>query len=267
MRDSKKFLFVNVAILALLILVGGCSGPVVSEQFSETYQVRSGTIIEIYNKSGNVTITGWDQPTVEITALKESHEGQEVLDKVDIMIDIAEKMIIRTLYLEEDLPVVVSFDLKVPEDILIGIIEGLNGNIAVEKVAGNPQITTSNGTVTVSAVNGIVSARSSNGNITVTGVKSLGDLITSNGNITAELPLLHENLELTTSNGSISVALGAALEADLEVRTSNGTISTGNLNLAATTQERTMLDGTMNGGGYKISISTSNGSIELSALK
>lgn len=267
MWGLKKIMLVNLAILALMILVGGCSGPVVSEQFSETYQVRSGTIIEIYNQSGNVTITGWDQPTVEITVLKESHEGQETLDKVDIIIDIAEKMIIRALYLEKDLPVVVSFDLKVPEDVLIGMIEGLNGNITVEEVTGNPQITTSNGTVTVSGVNGIVSALSSNGNITVTGVKSLGDLITSNGNITAELPLLHENLEIETSNGSISLALAATLETDLEVRTSNGTISTGNLNIAATAHEQTLLDGNMNGGGYKISIATSNGSIELSALK
>jgi hypothetical protein len=256
-----------MAILSLMILMGGCSGPIVSEQFSEAYQVRSGTIIEIYNQSGNVTITGWDQPTVEITALKESQEGQEVLDKVDIIIDIAEKMIIRSSHLEEDLPVVVSFDLKVPEDVLIGIIEGLNGNITIEGVTGNPQITTSNGTVTVSGVNGIVSALSSNGNITVTGVKSLGDLITSNGNIKAELPLLHENLELKTSNGSIALTLAATLKTDLEVRTSNGTISTGNLNIAATTQEQTLLNGTMNGGGYKISISTSNGSIELSALR
>lgn len=267
MRDLKKFKLVSVAILVLMILVGGCSGPVVSEQFSETYQVRSGTIIEIYNQSGNVTITGWDQPTVEITALKESHEGQEVLDKVDIMIDIAEKMIIRTSYLEEDLPVVVSFDLRVPEDVLIGMIEGLNGNITIEGVTGNPQITTSNGAVNVSGVNGLVSALSSNGNINVTGVKSLGDLITSNGNITAELPLLHENLELKTSNGSISLALASTMEADLEVRTSNGTISTGNLNIAVTAQEQALLDGTMNGGGYKISISSSNGSIELSALR
>jgi DUF4097 and DUF4098 domain-containing protein YvlB len=267
MWGFKKIMFVSMAILSLMILVGGCSGPVVSEQFSEAYQVRSGTIIEIYNQSGNVSITGWDQSTVEITALKESHEGQEVLDKVDIIIDIAEKMIIRSLHLEEDLPVVVNFDLKVPEDVLIGMIEGLNGNITIEGVTGNPQITTSNGTVNVNGVNGIVSALSSNGNITVTGVKSLGDLRTSNGNITAELPLLHENLELNTSNGSISLSLAAAMEADLEVRTSNGTISIGNLKVTVTAQEQTLLDGTMNGGGYKISISTSNGSIELSALK
>lgn len=263
---GKKLLALFVLVLMIFSLCG-CSRPVTSEQFLESYQLRSGTVIDIYNQNGSVSITGWDQQKVEISALKESYRGQEALDQVDIFIDIADKVVIRTIHPDDNVHVVVNYLIRVPEDIIVGIIECSNGNISLTDIAGNPGISTSNGSVTVNNVNGIVSAQSSNGNITVSGVKSLGDLKTSNGNIEAELPLLHETLEIKTSNGSITLALSAALRADLKAKTSNGTISISNLNIDTTELEKTVLTGTMNGGGHEINLTTSNGSINLTSLR
>lgn len=268
MPGLKKVLLV-LTVVTVLFSACGCSQTVTSEQFLQSYQLRSGTTVEVYNRNGNVTITGWDQDTVEIAALKESYGGQEALDQVDIFIDITDKIVIQTIHADadDDADVTVSYEIRVPEDIVVGIIECSNGNISLDGLLGNPVISTSNGTVTVKNVNGIVSARSSNGNITVSAVKSLGDLRTSNGTIEAELPVLNDNLEIRTSNGSITLALTAALRADLEASTSNGTISINNLNIDTAKFEKTSLTGSMNGGGYKINISTSNGSINLLPLR
>lgn len=266
MPGLKKVLLV-LTVVTVLFSACGCSQTVTSEQFLQSYQLRSGTTVEVYNRDGNITITGWDQDTVEIAALKESYGGQEALDQVDIFIDITEKIVIQTIHADDDADVTVSYEIRVPEDIVVGIIECSNGNISLDGLLGNPVISTSNGTVTVKNVNGIVSARSSNGNITVSAVKSLGDLTTSNGTIEAELPVLNDNLEIRTSNGSITLALTAALRADLEASTSNGTISINNLNIDTAKFEKTSLTGSMNGGGYKINISTSNGSINLLPLR
>lgn len=270
MPGLKKVLLV-LTVVTVLFSACGCSQTVTSEQFLQSYQLRSGTTVEVYNRDGNITITGWDQDTVEIAALKESYGGQEALDQVDIFIDITEKIVIQTIHADadadDDADVTVSYEIRVPEDIVVGIIECSNGNISLDGLLGNPVISTSNGTVTVKNVNGIVSARSSNGNITVSAVKSLGDLRTSNGTIEAELPVLNDNLEIRTSNGSITLALTAALRADLEASTSNGTISINNLNIDTAKFEKTSLTGSMNGGGYKINISTSNGSINLLPLR
>ena len=263
----KNRLLVLTVTLFMVFALGGCSRPVISEKFIETYLLRSGTIIDIYNQNGSVTITGWDQDKVEISVFKESHRGQEALDQVDIIIDIADKMVIQTVHLGEEMHVIVNYEIRVPEDIAVGVIECSNGNINLSAVIGNPELSTSNGSITVNNINGIVSALSSNGNITVTGVKSLGNLKTSNGNIEAELPILHEDMEVRTSNGSISLALSTALAADLEAKTSNGKISISNLNIVTAELEQTFLIGSMNEGGYKITIRTSNGSINLSALR
>jgi len=267
MQELKKRIIVLMIVLVLVFTVCGCNRPVTSEKFTESYLLRSGTVIDIYNQNGSVTITGWDQQKVEITVYKESYHGQEAINQVDIYIDIADKMFIQTVYPNHDPRVTVNYEIKVPEDIMVGIIECSNGNINVSNVIGNPVVSTSNGSVTINNINGIVSARSSNGNLVVTGAKSLGNLKTSNGNIEAELALLHENLDIRTSNGSIDLAISATLAADLEVKTSNGKISISNLNIDSAKFEQTSLLGSMNDGGYKITITTSNGSVNLMALK
>ncbi|MBW6463037.1 MAG: DUF4097 family beta strand repeat-containing protein [Bacillota bacterium] len=256
-----------VFISLLLLTATGCSNVVTSEEFMQTYQVRSGTIIEIINPNGSVTITGWDQNETEIKAVKESLRGREALDEIDINIDIADKLLIETVHPSANTVVSVDYEIKVPGDLLIGIIDCSNGNIILENVSGNPELTTSNGSINATRVNGIVKADSSNGNITATGVRGLAGLKTSNGNILAELPQLHENLEIKTSNGSISLLLSPSLSVDLDAKTSNGSISISNLNIDTALFERTHLSGEMNGGGLRITLETSNGSIELAPLR
>jgi len=265
MNLNRKTLL--IAVILLIITAVGCTDTVTMEEFYQSYQVRSGTVVNIINPNGSVTLTGWDEDTIEIKAVKESLRGQDGLDQVDINIDIAGELLIETIDLTEDSLVSVSYDIKVPVDLLIGIIECANGNITLENVGGNPNLSTSNGSISAVNVNGIVSAVSSNGDIIATGVRSLDQAKTSNGNITAELPAIYNNLEIITSNGSIGLLLSPALAVDLDANTSNGSISISNLNVDAAEFDQTTLSGSMNGGGFRVKLSTSNGSIELSQLK
>ncbi len=265
MSLNRKALIVAAAVL--MLAAAGCTDTVVKEEFNQAYQVRSGTVVSVKNPNGSVTITGWDEDIVEISAVKESQQGQDALDEVDINIDIADELLIETMHPSDNFIVSVSYDIKVPVDLLIGIIECTNGDITLENVNGNPDLSTSNGTISAVNVNGIVSAVSSNGDITATGVRSMDTVITSNGNITAELPAIYGNLEIKTSNGSIVLLLSPALAVDLDAKTSNGSISISNLNIDAAEFDQTAMLGSMNGGGYRVEISTSNGSIELAQLK
>ncbi len=264
---SKQRVLFFILVGLLISVSAGCGSVLTSEEFIQTYQVRSGTIVDIINPNGSVTITGWDQDTIEIKVVKESLRGQEALDEVDINIDIADKLTIETVYPDINHLVSVNYEINMPGDLLVGTIECSNGNITLETVGGNPVLTTSNGSISAINVNGIVKADSSNGDITATGVRSLAGLSTSNGDITAELPALLEKLEIKTSNGSISLLLSPSLAVDLDAKTSNGSISISNLSIDKALFEQTHLSGEMNGGGYSISIETSNGSIELAPLK
>jgi DUF4097 and DUF4098 domain-containing protein YvlB len=256
-----------VVFIALLVVPFGCSAVMTSEEFLQTYQVRSGTVVEVYNRNGSITLTGWDEDSIEIRAVKESVSGQEALDQVDINIDIADKLIIETVFNDSVDHVSVNYEIKVPVDLLVGLVQTANGSITIENVGGNPELSTSNGSITAINVNGIVSASSSNGNITVNGARSLASLTTSNGNIAAELRTLYDHLEVSTSNGSISMALAPSLTVDLTARTSNGSITVNNLNFDVTTLDQSQMIGTLNGGGFNLSLVTSNGSIELAPLR
>lgn len=266
MPDLKKSILLGLVSL-IVIMLTGCGRTITREEFLQRYQVRSGTIIDIYNPNGSVTISGWDQDEVEIAAVKESVIGPEALEETEIFIDIADRLVIETVHPSTNYQVVVNYEIKVPVDLLVGVVECSNGTIVVESVSGNLKISTSNGNITASEINGIVTAGSSNGNIVARGVKSLGKITTSNGNIEAELHNLYGNLTIETVNGSITLALSANLEADIAANTSNGTITTGALKVDVIELEQTALKGKLNGGGHRIDLATSNGSIELVELK
>ncbi len=254
-------------LLVLVVISTGCSRTKVTEDFFQSYQVSPGTVLEIYNPNGPVSVVGTDQEELEITALKETYQSQSALDTVDIFIDLSDILVIETLYPNDTKKVTVSYEIKVPEDVMVSVIECSNGDIDVNQVRGDPLLTTSNGNINVSEVRGTISARSSNGDLTITNVDGLDYLRTSNGNIEADLLAVKENLEIMTSNGSINLYINPELALELEASTSNGEINITNLSLETTLHEQTALLGSMNGGGPLLNIATSNGSIALAQLQ
>ncbi|MDW7739134.1 MAG: DUF4097 family beta strand repeat-containing protein [Bacillota bacterium] len=256
-----------IPVIFMLLILSGCGRVITTEEFLQSYKVRSGTILEIFNPNGDVTVVGWDQDNVEIRAVKESTHGQSALEEVEIFIDIAETMTIRTDHPGQPTDVTVKYDIKIPADITVNHIECSNGNINLVGVTGNPWLATSNGTISAQEINGIVTARSSNGDISVIGARSLGGLSTSNGNIEAEVRLLHDDLEIRTSNGTITLHVAQSVEADFAAETSNGSITISNLNFDSVDLKQNSLVGVMNGGGNSIRLNTSNGAIDLLVLR
>ena len=88
---------------------------------------------------------------------------------------------------------------------------------------------------------------------------------TVNGSITAEMGRADWQgaAELSTVNGSITVALPANAGADVEARTVNGSVENAFPLSASTRQTRRRLSGTIGGGGRKLELETVNGSIHL----
>mgnify|MGYP002152358744 CR=1 FL=1 len=257
-----------LCLLSILIITAvGCDQEVTREDFHQSYLIKSGTVIEINNPNGDVTIIGSDQEKVDIKAEKISLLGREALEQVEIFIDISDKMSIWVEHPNSNIRVSVNFEIVLPADLLVGLIECSNGDVTIDNVNGNPVIKTSNGTVGASGINGIVTASTSNGDIVVSGVRSIGDLRTSNGDIEAELSIIHENIELRSSNGSLSILVAPNLALDIVAETTNGTVSVNNLSLDIIESDRNRLVGVMNGGGARLSLGTSNGSITVSQLR
>ena len=122
-----------------------------------------------------------------------------------------------------------------------------NGDIHIEEVKGRVVLVTTNGEVRVTNVSGGVSARTTNGTVVAqilrVPAQDQVDLQTTNGNVDAYFPKdLKATLEASTTKGRVAIAFPVAHEG---VTTSKS------------------IRGTIQGGGAKISIATTNGNVEV----
>lgn len=168
-------------------------------------------------------------------------------------------------------------------------LETSNGALIIRKVEGRLDAHTSNGRVEADTITGDVNLRTSNGSIHVDRISGAIEAITSNGSIHAQIekpkagvPLSFESsngsielevsaledneLRASTSNSSITVRLPASIKAQLRASTSNSSITSDFDVLTRGTLSKNHLEGSINGGGPLIHLSTSNASIHLQKL-
>ncbi|TNE72311.1 hypothetical protein EP331_07405 [bacterium] len=155
------------------------------------------------------------------------------------------------------------------------------GHIACEDVSGNVKVSTSGGHIELTYFEGLLDASTSGGHIDISNAS--GDLTfktsgghiklnkvsgtingkTSGGNITATITGLNKGCELKTSGGNITVQLPANEGFDIDAK---GSRVTSRLTDFSGSTERDEVNGTVRGGGSKVYLKTSGGSITLTQL-
>ena len=283
MIRKSSFLALFVTLFFSFFVIS--TADAVTETFSGSYQVEPGTKLELHNENGKVPIKRWDQSHVKVTAKKKTGRGGK-LENVEIKVTQAGTMNIETIHLVKNPRVSVTYDVRVPAEVIVNyvdtsnggiklegtkgnaIVETSNGKIEIENVSGNIRARTSNGKIKMKDIDGYVSAETSNGSIEVKKVAGIEKAETSNGSIEAEIPAIHDNdIRIKTSNGFIKLYLSPDLDANIEMRTSNGKIIIRDLEIVASEISKTKLKGRIGNGGRKIYGKTSNGSINLHRLK
>jgi len=280
----RKSIFSSLCITAFVTFFIVSLVSADTETFDETYDVNPGTRLELKNHNGGVKIQKWGRSNLKVQATKKARWGGK-LEEVEIKVTPGDSFTIETVHLVRNPKVSVTYDLHVPEGLivenvrtsngkieLIGtqgdtIAETSNGKIKIKDAIGNVEAHTSNGAIEIEDVKGFVSARTSNGSIEVEGSSGVEELETSNGAIDAEVPAIGENgLRVRTSNGAIELALAVGLNANLDVRTSNGKIKLEDFEVMVKEVSKSALRGRIGEGGKKISCRTSNGRIVLKKL-
>ncbi len=278
-------LLVMVVMVAIILTSIGAVGVKHTEKFHQTYTLKPGTRIKVYNIKGKIEISKWDEDKVEVNALKSTRVGKDELKKVKIEVTMNGDMEIRTKYLEKKAKVAVDYEIKVPGNVVVTNVEtsngGIelkgtqgpsslntsNGRIKVEDVDGDIDVEASNGQIKIEDVSGYVNAETSNGWIDIKGSAGISKVITSNGSIKVEIPDIKGNgVEIETSLGSIELYISPDLNADIEMSTSLGTVSYHDIKLAVSESKETHVRGKLGKGGPKIMVNTSMGSIDLYKL-
>lgn len=137
------------------------------------------------------------------------------------------------------------------------------GSITLYDIEGYADVNTSGGRIRGEKITGGIDAKTSGGSITLDGISGNVEAKTSGGSIDAEILNPDDFIELKTSGGSITVTVPKDLGYDLDL---GGNRVRAELHNFQGELDKNDMEGTMNGGGTKISAKTSGGSVNLRYL-
>lgn len=213
-------------ILNILLLTSFLLSANFDQVIEKTIDVSQFKKVEVFTTNGNVHIEGIEGNKLHLTATK-SIEGSEsekdrLLKSLKIVMDVHDGIL--TIKVERpakkrtgffswlfDLGVgeyQVDFDLKLPTHLMVKA-HSTNGKIKVHNFQSALNLVTTNG------------------EIKAIGVQQLQELHSTNGNVYVEfkaLPSMEQEVEISTTNGEISVLVPKKSEFNLKAFTTNGQI-------------------------------------------
>ena len=141
----------------------------------------------------------------------------------------------------------VSYQLKVPRTATMAI-RTVNGNVSTDGSGGRQRLRSTNGRIEVENARQGIDAHTTNGSIEVEVVAASGD----------------PEIEIGTTNGSITLHLPAETRGSLQARTVNGSVRTEFPVQLDGSYSKRRINAELNGGGAgQISLRTTNGSIRI----
>jgi len=265
----KKFFVFIISIILIFIGLSGCLGNRYTDYFNGEYEVNENTLLKVSTINGQIEILGSNEDKIILNAVKKSNFGRDELDYVEIDVDELENEIIIEAYYTGDRVSQPSVDMniKIPDYVIVDQVSTSNGVIQISNVKGDIDARTSNGGIFIDNVEGFVKATTSNGKIEVEDTTGVKDLKSSNLGIEAEIFDFMDDIEISTSNGGITLFINSALDADLDISTSNGFITIDDdLDIVMSLSEEKQKEGQLGIGGDEIYIHTSNGNIKIYKL-
>ena len=134
------------------------------------------------------------------------------------------------------------------------------GSISISNSKGNIDGNTSGGSIRLNDIAGAVDVSTSGGGITITGSSERVKASTSGGTIKANVSGLTKEISLRTSGGSIYATLPKGKGLDLNLSGNKVNIDLQNFSGSA---KKGRINGSMNGGGIPVNMSTSGGNVNV----
>lgn len=235
-----------------------------TEDFHKVLPLAADGSFSLRNTNGKIKISTWDRPEVEIKAVKSARARESDLDLVKIEIDTGRNSVsVDTVYeRRRNLRVNVNYEVRVPEGVRLDAVRLTNGDIALTGRFSDVEAWTTNGGVRLEKASGRISLGTTNGGIRASGVHGPLRARTTNGSINLEFREITDDVDASTTNGSITLRTPNAPDADVKIRATNGRIKLDHpMTVQGTVSSRRQMQGRMGRGGPEISLRTTNGSI------
>jgi len=219
----------SLALATIWIALSGCSGTQVREHVHKSISVGSAPSVRIDNAVGQIRVTGWQQNTIDIEAVKDGM-SLDAVRNIDIDVQTnGNDVTIATKYHGFGNGGV-AYTISVPAGSSLDIANS-TGEIRIEGVDGDVKATAQTGSVVVNA--GRVSAKRS--------------------------------IDLTATTGSIKLAIDSHSDARVDARASLGDVKSDFPSVESSRQNvvGASASGTIGRGSASIRLTTTTGSIAL----
>ena len=184
-------------------------------QETQTIAANAAPVLSVRpSRNGGVTVEGWDQPQIQVTACKTADE-QALLSQMRMVINGGEV----TSEGPDTGNWTMHFVVRVPGGIHVQA-EAHNGPISVTKVSGTVQVTSRNGPISIKQSTGNITANAENGPISLSETSGKIKATAQNGPVTVRLNNSEwrgEGLEASTRNGPITLRVPANYRSGVEV--------------------------------------------------
>jgi len=250
------------APIALVLMAGSLQAETINKEFT----VANGGLLKIATDVGAIDIATHANETVlvEVTISGKNEDDMDVSfdnngDDVSIKGDFDRSGFgfgnnqIRVTY-KVTLPMSYNVDLNTS-----------GGSIEIENLKGEVDAYTSGGSISLENMHGDVDIKTSGGSLNLDNIIGKIDAKTSGGSIKLKLPKNPtQDSKVKTSGGSITAYLAKDVAVNLYAKTSGGRASS-EFSVNGKTTKRS-IEGTINGGGPKLILKTSGGSVRIKEI-
>jgi DUF4097 and DUF4098 domain-containing protein YvlB len=272
------------ALLGLLLPALAAQAATLKETFQKSYPLRAGEKVTLRNVNGGVTVEAWDRAEVQVVAEKQVKAGDaELAKKAMGQVQIQAGRAEGGLQIETKLPkrnsgvfdwmfgrdvnINVKYTLRVPREVKLDV-ETVNGGLRLAGTRGDVVMETTNGGIEIEKTAGRLELGTTNGAIQVAGSAGSVDAETTNGGIEIELNEVSDgdDMRFSTTNGGVTLRLPRNIRVSLDAAVSNGRVSSDFEVDGADGRNRRRLSGDINGGGGRLVVRTTNGSVTIEEI-
>lgn len=262
MKSSIKFTTYLNAVLVYIILFYSTS--LFAETFTEKFDVNLGGQLTVRTDAGSIKIETHDEATVELRVKIENREG----DKFTYRHELSNGNLTIIGEIEKNQNWVrnlkVEFNLLIPKNYNVELNTS-GGSLSIEDLVGELNARTSGGSINVGNIVGNVELHTSGGSINTDTVTGNLNAHTSGGSIKVSMDKQPtEDAKLTTSGGSITAYLNSDVQLDINASTSGGRVKS-DFEIDGRIKKMSV-KGSINGGGPKLTLRTSGGSIKIKEI-
>ncbi|MCH8034960.1 MAG: hypothetical protein IH950_14535 [Bacteroidetes bacterium] len=267
----------HLTAIAITLLLSAIISITAAQDQKKSFTVKSGDMLEVSTRMGNITIDTWDKNEVNVV-VKNVIDSEIALltmvqngNKVEVIFEGED-----SYHIEFDISIPSKFDLELStgggnitlKNDLDGKIDAstAGGNISMKNIKGEADISTAGGNIKVGDINSKADISTAGGNIKVGDINSDADISTSGGDM--KIGNINGMADISTAGGNIKIGY---IKGGADVSSAGGNISVDNIggNADISTGGGNVKVGSVSGsaelntGGGNISLEAATGKVEV----